>query len=149
MATQLTEHFSLEELIRSDMARLRGIANTPRAEHLANMRNILAPFLEQVRDLIGGRPIFVESGYRNPEVNALVGGTPTSDHAQGLAADLQVAGMSDIDLAIAIRDSDLQFDQLILERGRTVHIGLGRAMRREVKSQPGGPGTQLYDGLLA
>jgi len=147
---QLTPHFSLAEFTRSDTARIYGLSNAPRPEHLANLR-ILASFLEQVRALpeVGNRPVTIESAYRSPEVNAHpdVGGVPTSDHCKGLAADIEVAGMSDLDLAIAIRDSSLKFDQLIREDGRTIHVSINPRMRRQVLRQPGKAGTAVYDGL--
>src|SRR5688572_27372738 len=129
---QLTPHFHLDEFTRSDTARSRGLSNKPRPEHLVNLR-ILADFLEKVRALpaVGNRPMTVESAYRNPEVNAAVGGVPNSDHCKGLAADIQVDGLADLDLAVAIRDSGLDFDQVIREDGRTVHVSINPRNRRQ------------------
>lgn len=145
MPTQLSPHFSLEEFIRSDAAQAMGNPNTPTAAHRANLDK-LALEMEKVRALFGV-PIAITSGYRNPQVNAAVGGVPNSDHAQGLAADFHVDGIDDLHAAEKIRDSELAFDQLILERGRCVHISFAPAMRRQVLRQPGGPGSQVFVGL--
>lgn len=144
---QLSEHFSLRELTRSDAADRLGDPNQPTPEHLANLRDVLCPGLERVRTICGNRPIRIESAYRNPRVNAAVRGVPNSDHALGYAADIQIDGVDDLVVAKAIRDSDLQFDQLIREIGRTVHISFHPRMRRQVMRQPGGPGTQCFWGL--
>lgn len=112
---------------------------------MANLKR-LAEQLEKVRALFG-KPITIESGYRNPAVNAAVGGEPASDHAQGHAADIQVDGVSDLDVARAICDSGIKFDQLIREGGRTVHISFAPRMRQQVLRQPGGPYSPVYNGL--
>lgn len=143
---QLSPNFSLEEFTRSATAVEMGNDNAPRAEHLQNLE-ALAAFLEKVRTWIGDKPIRIESAYRNPEVNARVGGVPNSDHCLGLAADIEVPGMTDFAVCLAIRDSDLQFDQLIREDGRTVHVSINPRMRRQVLRQPGGPGSPVYAGL--
>ncbi|MCE2946027.1 MAG: D-Ala-D-Ala carboxypeptidase family metallohydrolase [bacterium] len=145
---QLTPNFSLEELTVSDTARRKGIANTPTAAHLRNLRRTAA-LLEEVRALFGV-PLQITSGYRNPQVNALVGGVPTSAHALGLAADFHVKGLDDLAAARRIRDSGIVFDQLIYEAGRCVHVGLlpaGSTLRRQVLRQPGGPGSPVLPGL--
>ena len=146
---QLTAHFSLEEFTLSSAALAHGIANDPTPVHLVSLRK-LATQMEMVRALFGS-VIEITSGYRNPKVNALVGGVPDSAHAVGLAADFHVHGISDLSAATRIRDSTLEFDQLIFEKGRCVHISFdtrtqGR-LRRQVLRQPGGPGSQVYLGL--
>lgn len=146
---QLTPHFALEEFTLSSTALAHGIANTPTPAHLANLRQ-LAQFMETVRALFGA-VIEISSGYRNPQLNSLVGGVPNSAHAVGLAADFHVFGMKDLDAAKRIRDSTLNFDQLIYEKNRCVHIsidtrGTGQ-LRRQVLRQPGGPGSPVHPGL--
>jgi hypothetical protein len=145
---QLAPNFSLEELTASDTARRKRISNDPTPAHLRNLRRTAA-LLEEIRALFGV-PLQVTSGYRNPQVNALVGGVPTSAHALGLAADFHVQGLDDLSAARRIRDSGIVFDQLIHEAGRCVHVGLqpaGRKQRRQVLRQPGGPGSPVFDGL--
>lgn len=145
MPTQLSQHFSLEEFIRSDTAQAMGEPNLPTPEHRANLE-ILADQMEKVRDLFGV-PIMITSGYRNPKVNKAVGGVENSDHAVGLAADFHVDGIDDLAAAKKIRDSQIKFSQLILERGRCVHIAFRPPLNCQVLRQPGGPGSTVFKGL--
>lgn len=142
---RLTEHFSLEEFTLSSTALALGIANTPTDEHLVNIKAV-ATQMEAVRALFG-KPIEITSGYRNPEVNAAVGGVPNSAHALGHAADFHVIGLHDLDVAKAIRDSTLTWDQLIYEKNRCVHVSFAPRLRRQVLRQPGGPGSPVHQGL--
>lgn len=144
---QLTEHFSLEEFTLSSKALSLGIENTPTPEHLENLKRV-AEGMEAVRALFDA-PIEITSGYRNPAVNAAVGGVPTSAHALGMAADFHVHGFQDLDAAKRIRDSALTFDQLIYEKNRCVHISFDPRLRRQVLRQPGGPGSPVHAGLEA
>lgn len=112
--TQLTPHFTLEELIASETASRHGIDNTPYPEHLDNLLR-LATFLEEVKALLGGKPIMVNSAYRGPAVNEKVGGSKASQHMVGCAADIRVPGMTPREVCLAIKASDLAFDQLIQE----------------------------------
>lgn len=142
---QLTPHFSLEEFTLSSTALALGIGNEPTAAHLENLR-VLANRMEDVRALFGV-VIEITSGYRNPQVNAAVGGVPNSAHALGLAADFHVHGLHDLEAAKRIRDSGLKFDQLIYEKNRCVHLSVDPRMRRQVLRQPGGPGSPVHPGL--
>jgi hypothetical protein len=126
---RLSRHHSLAALIRSDTARARGIDNTPGPELLDNLR-LLARGLDSVRALLGHR-LAISSGYRCAELNAAVGGTPGSQHAQGLAADFTCAPFgTPMEVALAIARSDVRFDQCILEFGRWVHLSFAPAPRR-------------------
>lgn len=130
---QLTPGFSLALLCASDTAQRRGIVNAPPDELLPNLAR-LAGGLEQVQALLGA-PIVLSSGYRSPELNAAVGGTASSQHCQGLAADFTCAAFGDpMDVARAIRDSHIVFDQCILEFGRWVHLSFSPAPRRRTLS---------------
>ena len=144
---QLTPHFSLEEFTLSSTALALGIENTPTPAHLENLRK-LAEHMEDVRALFD-KVIEITSGYRNPQVNAAVGGVPNSAHALGLAADFHVHGLKDLEAAKRIRDSGLQFDQLIFEKNRCVHLSIDPRLRRQVLRQPGGPGSRVFGGLEA
>ena len=131
----LSPHFTLGELTRSATAQARGIDNTPTPQHVTNLRH-LAATLEKVRALLG-HPVLISSGYRSPELNAAVGGSSTSDHANGLAADLTCPKFGTAEaVCVAIMDSGIAFDQLIFEQGATdwVHLGIGPRMRRQVLS---------------
>ncbi|GGI16470.1 D-Ala-D-Ala carboxypeptidase family metallohydrolase [Oxalicibacterium faecigallinarum] len=128
----LSKHFTLAELTISQEAARRGIDNTPSPTALANLKRVAA-VLEEVRALFG-MPIVVSSGYRSPELNAAIGGSRTSAHVLGLAADINCPGITPTVLARKIRDSRIIFDQLILEypdRGGWVHIGLSEKSPRE------------------
>jgi zinc D-Ala-D-Ala carboxypeptidase len=127
---QLTEHFSLEEMVYSETAHRFAVKNDPMAAQLANLK-IVAENMEEVRKVLGNRPIFVTSAYRCERINNLVGGSATSSHVQGLACDFKVAGISNYEAAKLIEASNMKFDQLILEYG-WVHIGFGVRMRRQV-----------------
>lgn len=144
---QLTEHFLLEEFTLSSTALALGLDNTPTAEHLERLRHV-AERMEAVRALFNA-PIEITSGYRNPQVNAAVGGTPTSAHALGYAADFRVHGFHDLEAAKRIRDSGIKFDQLIYEKNRCVHISFDPRLRQQVLRQPGGPGSPVHVGLEA
>ena len=87
----LSLHFTLAEFLRSDKADELGDPNTPDERHLRAL-HATALGMEQVRRILGSNPITITSGYRNPRVNAAVGGVPTSAHALGYAADFTVKG---------------------------------------------------------
>lgn len=132
---RLSAHFVLGEFTRSSTATKRGIDNTPSQAHLANLRE-LAATLELVRSVLG-HPIHISSGYRSPALNRAVGGSVTSDHANGLAADFTCPGFGSVQpVCEAILAAGIQFDQLIYEQGATewVHLGIGTRMRRQVLS---------------
>jgi hypothetical protein len=110
----LSPNFTLEELTASETASRHNIDNTPYPEHLDNLQR-LATFLEQVKALLGGKPIMINSAYRGPAVNEKVGGSKSSQHMVGCAADIRVPGMNPREVCLAIKASDLAFDQLIQE----------------------------------
>lgn len=109
---QLSKNFSLKELTRSDVATRKGLTNIPNSSATTNLEVLALTILQPLRDHFGAVKIL--SGYRSPEVNKEVGGSPTSDHMEGSAADLEVAGVSNYEVAKWIRDN-LSFRQLILE----------------------------------
>jgi len=132
---KLSEHFTLEELTFSDTAARYGLSNEPTARILENLRDVLAPGLEQVRALLGC-PVLVSSGFRSESVNAAVGGSIASQHRFGLAADFRAPDFgTPLEVAKAIEASAIQYDQLILEFGCWVHISfVNRPPRREALS---------------
>jgi zinc D-Ala-D-Ala carboxypeptidase len=117
-------HFKLDELTHSDTAIRKGIDNTPDADSLANLRDILLPGLERVRSLLGV-PMIVSSGYRGAKLNAAIGGSAKSKHMKGLACDFTAPHFGD-PLAVCkylmTRHKLINYDQLINE-GRWIHIG--------------------------
>jgi hypothetical protein len=110
----LTPHFTLAELTASETAERHGIDNTPTPEHLENLQR-LAEFLETVKAALGGKPVMINSAYRGPAVNEKVGGSKSSQHMIGCAADLRIPGMNPDEVCRAIIAADLPFDQLIRE----------------------------------
>ena len=119
----LTEHFSLEELTHTDH---REFDNTPNDAEMANLKR-LAAFLEQVKGLLGGKPIMVNSAFRSKKVNDAVGSKDTSQHRIGCAADIRVPGMTPDEVVRAVIASTLPFDQVIREFDRWTHISVPNA----------------------
>jgi hypothetical protein len=116
----LTEHFSLEELT---ITMHREYDNTPNEDQINNLTRV-AQLLEQVKALLGGKPVMVNSGYRSPQVNLAVGSKPTSQHCLGCAADIRVPGMTPDEVVQAIKASDIPYDQLIREFDSWTHISV-------------------------
>ena len=106
---KLSEHFTLDEMIRSSSI----YDNTPGDVQIERLK-YLCENLEKIRELVG-KPIRINSGFRSEMVNHAVGGSKTSDHKLGAAADFEVEGMSNYELAKLIAESDLEWKQLILE----------------------------------
>lgn len=148
MFPKLTPNFSLTEFIRSETAQRLGVSNAPASEdHAANIK-ALALGLEQVRAILGNKPINITSGYRSPRVNDAVGGVENSHHALGYAADFWVKGMEPKDVMASLAGSFLVFDQLIWEPSRgIVHISFYPTLRNQVLTQRGGPGTPVTEGI--
>jgi hypothetical protein len=130
---KLSPNFTLEELTFSQVASRRGIDNTPPPKVKDNLER-LALFLEQVRKVVN-KPISISSGYRSREVNESVGGSKTSQHCEGCAADFNVKGMSPDAVVRAIVDATIPYDQVILEFDSWVHISIptvkGSAPRKQ------------------
>ena len=110
---QLTKNFSLQEMIKSETALRHGLDNTPGDTEIQNLRTLCEKVLQPIRDSYG-RGVKVNSGFRHPEVNAAVGGSKTSDHCRGQAADIEIPGVANGDLAQWIADN-VSYTQLILE----------------------------------
>ena len=110
---KLSENFTLLELIKSDSALRLGLDNTPSQGVINNLHTLVTHVLQPIREHYG-KPVRISSGYRNGSVNAAIGGSKTSDHMQGFAADIEVFGVTNYDLAKWIKDN-LKFTQVILE----------------------------------
>lgn len=127
----LTPHFTLAEMTASQVASREGIDNVPDSRAIANLVETCRS-LETVRTLVS-RPILVSSGYRSEVLNRRIGGSRSSAHINGLAADIIAVSLTPRDLARRIMDSDLSFDQLIFEFDGWVHLGFAEGrQRREV-----------------
>jgi len=116
----LTPSFTLEELTHTDH---REFDNTPNEDELANLYR-LADFLEQVKALLGGKTIIVNSAFRSAEVNKAVGSSDKSQHRLGCAADIRVPGMTPDEVVSAIIESGLPYDQVIREFDRWTHVSI-------------------------
>lgn len=110
---KLTRHFYLEEFTKSQTATRLGINNTPPPQVVENLRLLCENVLEPVRTS-WRKPVVISSGYRSPSVNSAIGGSKTSQHCFGMAADFEIMGVDNCDLARWVSEN-LEFDQLILE----------------------------------
>ena len=117
------KHFTIKELIRSETAKLMGINNTPPANAIIALHDLVDNVLDPLREAWGA-PIRVTSGYRCPELNKLVGGTSTSQHQRGEAADITIGNPArNRRLLALIKRLDLPVDQCIDEKGcRWIHV---------------------------
>ncbi|MFH1429110.1 MAG: D-Ala-D-Ala carboxypeptidase family metallohydrolase [Candidatus Margulisiibacteriota bacterium] len=127
---KITEHFTWEELTCSDTAVRKGIDNNPGEQEKENIEWLCKKILEPVRFHKG--PVIITSGYRSPKVNSLIGGSATSQHCFGQAADIVVPAMTIEELfQWIINDTQLPFDQCIQEYGRWVHLSYSRDRQRK------------------
>jgi len=144
-ATMLSPHFALAEFTVSQTAAREDIDNTPSPEIVDHLRR-LAMTLEQVRILLGDKPILISSGYRSPALNAAVGGVPNSAHVTGLAADFIAPGFGSPVVICRFLQShmaELQIDQLIHEYDSWVHLGLADGRARMMALTIDHNGTRL------
>lgn len=118
--TQLSEHFTLEELTHTDH---RELSNEPNESETENLKR-LAAFLEQVKTVLGGKPVMVNSAFRSKAVNDAVGSKDTSQHRIGCAADIRIPGMEPNDVVKAVIASGIEYDQIIREFDRWTHISV-------------------------
>lgn len=125
------KYFTVAEMSQSIVAKQRGIDNTPGPVETAALRSLVANILDPLREAIG-KPIKVNSGFRSHKLNRAIGGSTSSQHLKGEAADIVVARMSTVDLCKKIIDMGLPFDQLIEEHGAWVHVSFSTRNRREV-----------------
>jgi hypothetical protein len=130
----LTPHFSLEELTASETAERNGWDNSPNDQELANLTR-LANFLEQVKVVLGGKPIMISSGLRTKLVNDAVGSKDTSQHRLGCAADFKVPGMTPDEVVKAVIASGIAFDQVIREFDRWTHISIPNSVDTSPRKQ--------------
>jgi zinc D-Ala-D-Ala carboxypeptidase len=144
--TQLTTHFTLEEFTDSQTAARKGIKNIP-PENSQERKNIqrTAEVMEQVRTILGDKPILISSGYRSPQVNAAVGGSKSSAHMSGLAVDFSCPGFGTpkaICHKLHPHMKELGIDQLIHEYDTWVHLGLSASAPRHMAMTIDNKGTR-------
>ena len=147
---QVSEHFALEDLTRSQTALRKGIDNTPSDDIVASLTVLCTDLLEPARAL-WGVPVQIDSGYRCPELNDAVGGADrlghVSEHVFGRAADCIPLGLDLQEAFDQVRRSDLPYDQVIFECKAWIHLGKaadGVDPRRQALLASGGPGAWRY-----
>ena len=129
---QLSKHFKLEEFTKSMTATRKGIDNTPGAGEIKNLENLCYEILEPLRAKFD-KPITITSGYRSPQLSEAIGSKSTSQHCKGMASDIEIFGIPNIQVAYWIQNN-VDFDQLILEfynpddpAGGWVHVSFNEA----------------------
>ena len=139
----LSPHFTLEELTHTDH---REFDNTPNDAEKNNLKR-LAEFLEQVKTVLGGKPIMVNSAFRCKQVNDAVGSKDTSQHRLGCAADIRVPGMTPDEVVKAVIASGIGYDQIIREFDRWTHISVPNTITDTPRRQAliiDKTGTRIY-----
>jgi hypothetical protein len=130
---KLSAHFALGEFTRSESAKREGLDNTPTAEHLENLKTLCEKVLEPIRLRFGS--INISSGYRGKMLNHFIGGSVSSDHCVGRAADIDMddsgTGVTNKEIFEYIKNN-LEFDQLINEFNYSwVHVGYRQGANRK------------------
>lgn len=123
-------NFKMSELIHSDTAVRQNINNMPDINSLDCMLDLIVHCLQPIREKIA-KPMIISSGYRNSQVNKLVGGVATSQHCKGQAVDFTVKGMSVAAVIEFIKKSGIEYDQLINEYNKWVHISYVKGRNRK------------------
>ena len=129
------KHFTIKELTKSDTAIRRGIKNLPNKQEEQNLIALVDNILDPLREAYG-KPIIVTSGFRCEELNRLIGGSKTSQHRTGQAADIRTIvdtpeeNKKLYDLIIKL---NLPFDQLIDEYNFDwVHVSFSEKNRKQI-----------------
>ena len=123
-------NFTISELCKSDTATKNGIKNTPTLTQVDNMLNLIVYTLQPIRELFN-KPVIISSGFRNPQLNKLVGGKANSQHLEGKAADFNIQGETVAGIIFKIQTSNIEYDQLINEYDRWVHISFNKNHNRK------------------
>ena len=129
--TNLSVHFTLEELTHTDH---REFDNTPNSEEIANLIR-LAGFLEDVKIVLKNKPIIINSAYRSKKINDAVGSKDSSQHRNGCAADIRVPNMTPDEVVRAIIASDLPYDQIIREFNAWTHLSIPNSIHNAPRKQ--------------
>lgn len=121
----LSADFTLDEFLRSQEAARMGREIVPDGPTIENLRRLCVTVLQPLREAIG-KPIHVSSGLRPAWLNALIGGSASSAHQYGCAADIEVPGMTPVEVAQTVQRLKLPTDQTIVEYGQWCHVGIAR-----------------------
>lgn len=124
-------NFTMSELLYSDTAKKYNISNIPDTTSLDNLLLLITECLQPIRNYIG-KPIVISSGYRSPRLNGhpLINGSSNSQHITGQAADFTVKGLTVSQVIELIKQSGVEYDQLINERDCWVHISYNKGNNR-------------------
>lgn len=122
--------FSISELITSDTAARHNINNMPDIRALDSMLELIYYVLQPLREIIK-KPMKITSGFRNSEVNRLVGGARNSQHLTGQAADFVIDGMTPAAVIEIVKKSGIEFDQVINEYNKWTHISFNKGKNRK------------------
>ena len=120
----------MNELIHSDIAIKNNINNMPDINSLDNLLNLIVYCLQPIREKIN-KPMIILSGFRNLQVNKLAGGKPNSQHLKGEAADFKITGMTPKQIIDKVKSYNIEYDQLINEYDRWVHISFKKDKNRK------------------
>ena len=125
-------HFTMSELLHSDVAKKYNISNIPDKEALDNMLLLIVECLEPIRQYIG-KPMLISSGYRSTRLNGhpLINGNPNSQHCKGQAVDFTIKGMTPKIIIELIKESGVEFDQALNERDCWVHLSYNKDKNRK------------------
>ena len=151
---KLSENFSLAEMTKSQTATRKGIDNKPSTEHVENLIHLAETVLQPVREHFG-KPVAISSGYRSPALCEAIGSSSKSQHAKGEAADFEIPGVDNMQLATWI-NKNTNFDQLILEyyepgdpNSGWVHCSAGKeGSRAQVLKASKVEGKTKYENIL-
>jgi len=152
----LTTNFSLNELTKSEVALRMDLDNTPGEAEIASLRLLAEKVLQPIRDHFG-KGVKCNSGFRASAVNQAAGGAKTSDHCKGQAADIEIPGVANAELAQWIMDN-LEYTQLILEfytpgipDSGWVHVSYdpNNLKKQELTAMKVAGKTQYVPGLVA
>jgi len=154
---KISEHLDLSEVMRSDMAKRKGISNQPTPEHLENLKKLAENVFEPIRKNFN-QPIIISSGYRSKALNEAIGGSSTSQHCKGEAIDIDMDGTSGRITNKMIFDyikSNINFDQLIWEFGSNnnpdwVHVSYtstGKQRKEILKATRNSSGQTNYQKI--
>ncbi len=123
-------NFTFSELLKSDTAKNNNISNMPDISSLDNLLDLIVFCLQPLRELID-KPMIITSGFRTDKVNKLVGGSSFSQHKSGQAVDFVVKNMTPSKIIDIILKSNIEFDQLINEYDKWVHISFNKHKNRK------------------
>jgi len=144
---RLSKNFTLEEFLVSQTATRHGIDMSPSDDVIENLQRLVTGCLQPLRDETG--PMFISSGFRPLELNTRIGGSKTSAHLRGDAADLKIMNQTPYETAELIVVMELPFDQVIHEFGRWVHLGVADILRGEQLTAYKKDGkTRYVNGIL-